>query len=87
MVARMVDVSMASTGKPCARSEVNVAGISARMYDMVVKVVSPANTSVFRLCCCKENPTSVSSFAFILSRVMFYEPFMGMAMSNLEPPW
>ena len=66
VVAKMVAVSRESKGNPCAASGANMMGISAKMYDMVVKVVRPESTSVFKLCCCRENPTNENNLAFMM---------------------
>jgi len=64
--ARAVAVNKELRGNPLASRGANIAGISARMYDIVVKVVRPEMISVFRLCRCTEKPTSANIFSFIL---------------------
>jgi hypothetical protein len=62
---RAVAVKMDSTGNPFAPSGANIAGISARMYTIVKKVVMPEIISVLRSSRCDENPTSDRSLSFM----------------------
>lgn len=66
MVESAMAVNMESMGNPFAAKGVNMEGSSARIYDMVMKVVIPERISAFRLCRCVEKPTSEKSFSFII---------------------
>ena len=69
MAARAVAVNVAGVSIPSGARLEKMLGLTARMYDMVRKVVIPAMISVLTLCLAGSNPNSFCNIGLVFLSV------------------